>query len=291
MFSFLSKEPIHKGWSGDKKYCATATDGKKCLLRVSPFEQYSRKKDEYDLMVQAAALDIPMCLPLEFGSSEEGVYSIQSWIDGFDAEDYIGKLISGQQYSYGVEAGKLLKKLHTIPAPGSMEEWEAYFNRKADHKIAMYQKCPVHYENGQAFIDYIQTHRHLLKGRSRTYQHGDYHIGNMMVGRDQKLYIIDFNRYDFGDPWEEFNRIVWCAQRSPLFATGMINGYFHNDIPMEFWELLALYISCNSLSSLPWAIPFGEKEIQVMISQAEEILLWYDNMNKPVPAWYQGICG
>ena len=291
MFSFLSKEPIHKGWSGDKKYCATATDGKKYLLRVSPFEQYSRKKDEYDLMVQAAALDIPMCLPLEFGSSEEGVYSIQSWIDGFDAEGYIGKLISGQQYSYGVEAGKLLKKLHTIPAPGSMEEWEACFNRKADHKIAMYQKCPVHYENGQAFIDYIQTHRHLLKGRPRTYQHGDYHIGNMMVGRDQKLYIIDFNRYDFGDPWEEFYRIVCCALRSPLFATGMINGYFHNDIPMEFWELLALYISCNSLSSLPWAIPFGEKEIQVMISQAEEILLWYDNMNKPVPAWYQGICG
>lgn len=64
------------------------------------------------------------------------------------------------------------------------------------------------------------THRHLFKGRPRTYQHGDYHIGNMMIGDDKQLYIIDFNRNDFGDPWEEFNRIVWCAPNTPLFATG-----------------------------------------------------------------------
>ena len=30
----------------------------------------------------------------------------------------------------------------------------------------------------------------------------------MMIGNDKQLYIIDFNRNDFGDPWEEFNRIV-----------------------------------------------------------------------------------
>jgi hypothetical protein len=40
----------------------------------------------------------------------------------------------------------------------------------------------------------------------------------MMIGRDRQLYIIDFNRSDFGDPWEEFNRIVWCAQAAPVFA-------------------------------------------------------------------------
>ena len=56
----------------------------------------------------------------------------------------------------------------------------------------MYEECPIKYENGQAFIDYINAHRHLLSGRPRTYQHGDYHIGNMMIGNDKQLYIIDF---------------------------------------------------------------------------------------------------
>ena len=87
------------------------------------------------------------------------------------------------------------------------------------------------------------------------------------------------------------NRIIWCAGVSPLFATGMINGYFDNDEPMEFWELLALYISSNTLSSVPWAIPFGEEQIQVMVNQAKDVLSWYDDMKTPVPTWYKGVIG
>ena len=30
-----------------------------------------------------------MCQPIEFGTCEEGVYSIQSWIEGKDAEQII----------------------------------------------------------------------------------------------------------------------------------------------------------------------------------------------------------
>lgn len=110
-----------------------------------------------------------------------------------------------------------------------------------------------------------------------------------MIGDDKQLYIIDFNRNDFGDPWEEFNRIVWCAPNTPLFATGMVNGYFDCVVPAEFWELLAFYISSNTLSSVPWAIPFGKEQIQVMVNQAKDVLCWYDNMKKTVPTWYKGI--
>lgn len=49
-YKFVSKELIDKGWSGDKKYCVTDEKGNKFLLRVSPIEQYERKKSEYELM-------------------------------------------------------------------------------------------------------------------------------------------------------------------------------------------------------------------------------------------------
>lgn len=289
MNRFIRKELIEKGWSGDKKYCVTDDFNEKFLLRISPIEQYERKKCEYDLMCQVAALDIPMCLPIEFGVCDEGVYSIQSWIDGNDAESEANNFSDSEQYSYGFESGQILKKIHSIGAPSNIEDWEEFFNRKIDRKIQMYEKCPIKYEYGQTFIEYINSHRHLLKGRPRTYQHGDYHVGNMMIGKDRKLYIIDFNRCDFGDPWEEFNRIVWCAQAMPLFATGMVNGYFENIVPTEFWELLALYICSNTLSSIPWAIPFGQEEIDVMLKQASDVLSWYDNMQTCIPSWYSGI--
>lgn len=109
----------------------------------------------------------------------------------------------------------------------------------------------------------------------------------MMINQKGTLTIIDFDRDDDGDPWEEFNRIVWCAQIAPAFATGMVDGYFDGPPPMLFWRLLALYICSNTLSSLPWAVPFGETEIQVMRKQQQEIFSWYDGMNRGVPSWYQ----
>ena len=285
---FVSKELIDKGWSGDKKYKVTTADGKSYLYRVSPSEQYERKKNEFEYMKTVSALDIPMCLPIEFGQNEEGVYSIQSFIDGVDAEEAIKDMPDAKVYSYGLDAGRILKRIHSLKAPDDAPDWEERFNAKIDRKLKMYAECPLKYERGDRFIEFIASNRYLLKNRPQTYQHGDYHIGNMMVGNDGKLYIIDFNRYDFGDPWEEFNRIVWCAQASPCLAAGMVDGYFDGNVPLEFWKLLALYIASNTLSSLPWAIPFGEKEIKTMTKQAEEVLLWYDNMKNVVPRWYRG---
>ena len=283
----VNREAIHKGWSGDKKYRITDENGIAYLLRVSPKEQEEKKRNQFRRMEQAAKLGIPMCLPVEFGTDDAGVYSIQSWVSGVDAEAYIPTLPKERQYAYGLDAGRILVRLHSLPAPEGEEDWEVRFNKKIDRKIAMYEACPLKYEGGEAFLRHIEKSRHLLAGRPQCYQHGDYHIGNMMVDEAGVLTVIDFDRDDHGDPWEEFNRIVWCAQAAPAFAAGMVDGYFGGEVPMDFWNLLALYICSNTLSSLPWAIPFGDGEIATMRKQAKEILDWYDNMNTVVPGWYR----
>lgn len=278
---------IEKGWSDEKKYKVTDRNGQSYLLRISTPEQYEAKKTEFENMQKVSALGIPMCQPIEFGTCDEGVYSLQSWIEGEDAENIIHTVSDEQAYRYGCEAGEMLKKMHSIKAPETCEAWESYFNRKMDRKLELYQDCPQKYDKGDLFITYIKENRHLLKNRPLTYQHGDYHIGNFMIDKNGQLIVIDFNRNDYGDPWEEFNRIVWCAQKAPRFAKGMVDGYFEHDVPMEFWKLLALYISSNTLSSLPWAIPFGQVEIDVMKNQAKCILEWYDDMKNVVPTWYR----
>ncbi len=287
--TIVNREFIAKGWSCDKKYCVTTTDNMKYLLRITPHEKSVTRKNMFCMMQQVACLGVPMCQPVESGTCEEGVYSLQSWIDGNDAEEVIPTLSDTDQYVYGLNAGRILTKIHSIPAPADQEDWDARFNRKIDRKIQMYRECPIQYENGQSLIDYINTHRFLLKNRPQCFQHGDYHFGNMMIDRAGALQIIDFDRYDFGDPWEEFNRIVWCAQKSPFFASGMVNGYFDGEPPAEFWHLLALYIASNTLSSIPWAIPFGQKEIDTMLQQEKEVLEWYRGMNTSIPSWYCGV--
>lgn len=282
----ISIELIEKGWSADKKYCITVDNGDKLFLRISPLEQYDSKKQDFEYMKQIAALGLPICEPVELGICDEGVYFVQSWIDGVDAKEIIGCLSDTEQYGYGFEAGRILKKIHSLSAPENLEDWETTYNKKLNRKIKSYLDCNLKYENGQLFVDFINENRQLLKDRPQVYLHGDYHIGNMMIGKDKQLYIIDFDRNDFGDSFEDMKAITWDVEVSPLFASGRINGYFDDKVPNDFWRLLALYISCGTLSSLPWAIPFGQGEIDTMRKLAAGVLYWYDSMKNPVPNWY-----
>ena len=291
---FQTLTPIDYGWSGDKKYRAVTADGTPYFLRITSRERGDRFTRLFDLQRAVAATGIPMCQPVAIGECAEGIYAshtwaVHTWIDGEDAEAAVQKLPIETQYRLGHEAGEYLTRIHSIPAPADQPDWEARFNAKIDRKINMYADCPIHFEGDHHLLRFIEENRHLLKDRPQTFQHGDYHIGNMMLtheGGVPRIVIIDFDRYDFGDPWEEFNRIVWCAQAAPAFATGLVDGYFNGDVPMAFWRLLALYISSNMLSSIPWAIPFGEAEITTMLNQTKDVLTWYDDMKNPVPTWY-----
>jgi aminoglycoside phosphotransferase (APT) family kinase protein len=291
MNQFSKVKPITKGWSGDKKYCATKVDGTKYLLRISPTARYETKKALFELLQKVDGLGVPTCKSVELGTCKDGVYILQSWIDGEDAEKAIPMLPETEQYVLGLKSGEILRKIHSIPAPETQEEWAAWFNRKTNNKIQKYRECGLRFKGDDKVIEYIENNRYLLENRPQCFQHGDYHIGNMMLEKGE-LRIIDFDRYDFGDPWEEFNRIVWCAAESPYFATGQLRGYFDgspqrgSEPPMEFFKLLAFYIASNTLSSIYWAIPFGQSEINTMMKQSQDVLTWFDNMRNPVPTWY-----
>lgn len=283
--TYINIEPIEKGWSEDKKYCITAVDGAKFLLRITPTSRYDTRKALFKMLQWVSAIGIPMCQPIEFGICEDGVYALHSWIDGEDAEAALPTLSETEQYMLGKKSGEILRRIHSIPAPPAQEGWADRFNRKIDRNIKMHKDCPIKFDGSECMTQYINENRSLLSDRPQCFQHGDYHIGNMVI-ENGELVIIDFDRVDFGDPWEEFNRITWCAQASPHFATGMVDGYFSSEPPIEFWRLLALYISSNMLASVPWAIPFGQDEVDTMLNQAKDVLLWYDKMKNPVPTWY-----
>jgi len=259
--NFSSKIAINKGWSDDKKYCVTDQNQQKYFLRVSDKEKLDSKKFEFDMMEKVASLGVPMCKPISIELCDDEVHSLHEWIDGKDARETILTVSKEQQYIYGVEAGRILQKIHSLPITEVREDWEI-------------------------FIDFLNANRELLKDRPQVFQHGDYHIGNFMIGEDGEIYVIDFDRFDLGDPWEEFNRIVWSAQVSSSFASGMIDGYFDHKVPDLFWKLLAIYILNNIVGALSWAVPYGAEEISVMQQQAKEILEWYDDMNQIIPSWY-----
>lgn len=285
---WISVDEVNKGWSEDKKFHIKTKDNKNLLLRICDVSQYEKKKKEFEIIKDLNKKSLNMSVAIDYGicNAGESVYSLYSWINGYDAREKLSSFSKEEQYNLGIVSGKYLKEIHSIPADNNRETWEERFNKKIDIKIDRYKKCGIVLENDDKIISYLEENRELLKNRPQCFQHGDYHIGNMIITGNNELGIIDFNRFDYGDPWEEFNRIVWSAEVSPEFASGYINGYFENKVPNDFFKLMLLYISSNQISTVGWAKSFGEKEIAIAINQAKRVIEWYDNYKSYIPSWY-----
>ena len=283
----VSRERVDRGWSADRKFRAVDGEGKVYFLRISPEVQYESRKLQFRHMELVRGLGVRVCEPVEFGRCAEGCYTLLGWVDGRDAEEVLPELSGEQRYVYGLEAGRMLKTIHTLPLPFKAEPWAVRCGRKNDNRVALYEKCPLKYEQGERFLDLLRRERHLVENRPMVWHHGDYHCGNLMFDSEMRLTVIDFDREVVGDPWYEFNRIIWDVRVGAEYARGMVDGYFDGAVPEEFWRIQRLYLCQNMVSSLPWAVGFGDEEIRTAVENAKLVLDWYDDLTEVVPNWYR----
>ena len=284
--TIVSRTPVDKGWSGDQKYKAVTADGTAYFLRISPMGKLKNLRPQFSHMEQVRDLGVRVSEPVELGICAEGVYTLLEWIDGRDAEPVLPTLDGERQYAYGLDAGRMLKRIHSLPAPIPAEPWADRYQRKLDGKFEAYEKCPLKYEKGELYLDLLRRERHLIKDRPQAWCHGDYHCGNMMFDSQMRLTVIDFDREDIEDPWYEFNRLIWDIRAGGEYASGVIDGYFEENVPEEFWRILRLYLAQNVIFSLPWALDFGEDEVRIALENVELVREWYDDLREIVPNWY-----
>jgi len=276
-------QKINEGWSDDDKYYIKADNGNQFLLRISNGSSLEREQACYAALKELNHKNIPASKLINEGKCNDGknTFRLFTWIDGTEARKLLGNFPAKKQYELGVQAGRILREIHQVNCPSNQSVWNVYYNKKIERKIKGYNNCGITVKNVDKILAYIEKYKHLIHNRLQCFHHGDYHIGNMLITPENTLAVIDFNRLDFGDPWEEFNRIIWSATESPLFASGQINGYFDDKIPPDFFKLMALYIGVNQLGAIPWAVPYGAAQIEVLVH-----LEWYDNFNRTIPRWY-----
>lgn len=286
--TWLVVNPIVKGWSKDKKYYVETQGNDRLLLRLAEAKYLETKEKEYKTMVEVAKLGVNMSLPVDFGICGNGefVYTLLTWIDGSPMDEVISAFSSQEQYSLGLKDGKVLKLLHSIPAPSEQEHWEPRMRKKIALHAERYKACGVKVENDDYALAYIESNLDLLSNRPQAFQHGDYHMGNLVLTPNRDLGVIDFNRWDYGDPWEEFYKMMLFSRELSIpFVQGQIHGYFDGDVPDLFHRLVALYMADVILFSVVWAIPFGSNEVDGMIKRAAMVMSDYNNFRTHLPCW------
>lgn len=287
--NWVNIKEIKAGWSLDRKYYIETKDNKRLLLRIADIDFYKRKKLEFNFIKKINNLNFSMSKAISFGlcNNQECVYMILSWIDGTPLCEILNQLPETKQYLLGIDAGKILKSIHSIP----IETCDISTKSKIAHKLKQlknYETSQFRVENDENIISYIKNNINKIDSLPPVYQHGDFHAGNLILNPNKSLGVIDFNRYDCGDKYEEFLKVQsFDVEISIPFSIGQINGYFDNNPPRDFWEILSVYVAHTSLFSINWAEKFGTEAINDMKRRCEEAISDYNNFQEIIPRWYK----
>ena len=282
-----SVEPVNKGWSSDRKFRVETGTGERLLLRLSDAAQYEAKRREYAIITKYAALGFDMSWPVGFGLCEAGVYMLLSWVEGRDLEAVLPELPEAEQYRLGWAAGEILRKIHGLP----LEEADLPTGTKRERKLKQlkrYEASGVRVSGDGPVIRFVREHIDRIWQKPPVYQHGDFHPGNLIHRADGALGVIDFNRWEVGDPYEEFYKLQSFGREiSVPYCVGQIDAYFDDAVPEDFWDALAVYVAHAALFSIAWAEPFGPADVAGMTRRCRLALEDYEGFTRSIPKWYE----
>ena len=275
--------PLLKGWSGDKKYRVETADGERFLLRVAEKTQYKQMKADVADMHPTAMLGRSAQQPVALGKSGAWAYTLLTWIDGKELSEVLPALSAGEQYTMGLQAGALLKQIHSAAPVRPPEDGDTLFRQNISEAIARHVSIGMSPDSSRMVIAYLEENRDLPGGRPRVFSHGDYNTGNLIVTPNGTLGAIDFLAY-FGDPWREFLAVPVGEETNPHYHTGLLNGYFSGEPPAEFFAVLAYYGAVDALTRVspddpPNVLDAGCRHIR-------NIFRWFDHFQRTVPIWY-----
>lgn len=277
--------PLTKGWSHDQKFIQKS-HGETVLLRVLDKTKFSRKIDEINYLCTLDLDPVQFSQALSVELKKDKVHFVTTYLEGVDLETVLDQLSEDEQGRLGRQAGVALKQIHTQIKVKDDGMWAQRFGSKIDRKIDSYRACGITIPHDEALISSLVRLKPLLSGRPQTFQHGDYHSGNFLFGQDGNLCILDFDRWDIGDPWEEFNRITWCRELSVIFTRSMIMAYFDDALTENFFELLFLYMGSNLLGSIAWAQAYGDEEVAVTLKLIERFDQDTAHYTQVKPLWF-----
>ena len=156
------------------------------------------------------------------------------------------------------------------------------------YQVSLYKDSEnLRIPNDEIALKYVEDNINDIWKQKPVYKHGDFHPGNLIYMKDGSMGVIDFNRWEVGDPYEEFYKLEsFGIEISVPYCIGQIDEYFNDNIPKDFWSANAVYVAHSALYSIKWAEKFGQEDIDRMVKRAKASLINYDGFRRIIPKWY-----
>ncbi|HAX73500.1 MAG TPA: aminoglycoside phosphotransferase [Firmicutes bacterium] len=229
-----------------------------------------------------------MSKPIVFGicNQNKNVYMLLTYVEGIDLSDALPTLSNDEQYELGRKAGTILKQIYNQDVEPQHIPTTTKRARKLE-QIQRYMASDVRVANDDVALNYITENIDKMCKHGPCYLHGDFHPGNLIYTPTGELGVIDFNRYEVGDPYEEFYKLEsFGVEVSIPYCIGQIDAYFAGNVPMEFFETLTVYVAHVALFSIKWAEKFGQADVDGMVRRWLMAYEHYHGFTTVIPSWY-----
>lgn len=277
-------ELLEKGFSPDTKWRVNAENGV-FLLRASAPETFPRKTEKFHLLARLHAQGVRCNKPLALlhPAGQTPLLALYTYLPGRDAETGIDGIDHERQYAAGVQAGQDLKKINALHAKTA--SWLERKHRKHRAYARAYAQNGYQFPEDTRVLRFIEDNFPTTNGTD-TLQHDDFHLGNILLDHNAYAGILDFGRYDWGDPLHEFVKLEWFTWPiSPNFARGQVHGYFGRRPNPEECRRICVYIAMSLFSTVVWTIRFHPHIMRDIESKLNAILRQYNFFEKTIPEW------
>ncbi|SDJ15702.1 aminoglycoside phosphotransferase family protein [Salimicrobium halophilum] len=279
-------QTLTKGFSYDEKYVID----EQYLLRIFSSDTKHSRRKEFETIHQLSTYSnyVPEAIAFDTLKESDKSYMILSYLPGTDGEVALNHLMDEEQYSTGFEAGRELKKLHTLPAPSDYPTWFEVKQRKISKYFKELEKIDVDQGLKAMLENYIKERECLMENRPNRFQHDDFHPSNIVIENKRFSGLIDFQRMDWGDPIHDLQKLgFFSKQVSVPFTNGILDGYHEGkEISDSFWELFIFYSAVHIVSALVWGEKRSPEQYELLYERSLEVLRDHEDFNRIVPKWY-----
>ena len=216
-----------------------------------------------------------------------------SYIEGDSLKSYLDKVDKNVAYDLGKQLARILKEIHSVKVDSLIHHivnWKNRYAWEIKNIIKEYQSNELtdnaysFYKNNSNLIDiynksslctYDENGKVIIENLL-SFINGEIKPENLIVNNG-KIGVKSSINIDITDPVYDFKYLSLIALENEYFASGIINGYFNENVPKRFFEMLKFYTSELIITG------YNKTLTKETISK---ILYSYDDFNIDIPKWY-----
>lgn len=278
-YKIIKKLPL--GGSSVQKYMVER-DNKIFLLRLyeirfmdSRYRAFNNIRILYD-----NGIAVPEIYDFGVLSDNKHGYAVMDWIDGVSLDNLLSddSLIN----KYGKIVAEELFKMHNIYTKENIDIYDKFI-KSFNKKINKLKDIGIDYTSS-VLESFVLDNSKVLKELDTSIIHGDFHPGNIVVN-DSKICFIDLDVCKNEFAWIDLSTNA-CNLDCPKFYTTLINEYFNNNIPDNFWLIYNLYGSLYCLDYILYCNRIDNKTLEDGTTVFKKFLDYSDEFSLLKPKWF-----